>query len=65
MTFLLETVDDILERVDLPSPIGAQIVITGTGSEDYALPSNFKRLQRDPMSVYETTTNQPRVHSCS
>jgi hypothetical protein len=56
--FLLETVDDILERVDLPSPIGAQIVITGTGAEDYALPANFKRLQRDPMAVYETTTNR-------
>jgi len=56
--FLLETVDDILERVDLPSPLGAQVTITGDGSEDYDLPANFKRLQRDPMAVYETTTNR-------
>lgn len=56
--FLLETVDDILERVDLPSPISAQQVITGDGSEDYSLNSNFRRLQRDAMAVYETTTNR-------
>lgn len=54
--FLSETVDDILDRVDLPSPIGAQTVITGTGGETYSLPVNFKRLARDPMAVYETTT---------
>jgi hypothetical protein len=57
--FFLETVDDILERVDLPSPIAAQTVITGDGSEDYDLPANFKRLQRDMLAVYETT-NQRR-----
>lgn len=56
--FLLETLDDILERVDLPAPVGAQTTITGTGAEDYDLPANFKRLQRDPMAVYETTTNR-------
>lgn len=56
--FLLETVDDILERVDLPSPFAAQTTITGDGSEDYDLPANFKRLMRDPMAVYETTTNR-------
>lgn len=56
--FFLETVDDILERVDLPSPFAAQTVITGDGSEDYNLPANFKRLQRDQLAVYETTTNR-------
>lgn len=51
--FMMETVDDVLERVDLPSPIGAQTVITGDGSETYTLPSNFKRLHRGPLSVYD------------
>ena len=54
--FLLETVDNILERLDLPSPIGKQTTITGDGSETYSLPSDFKRLQRDVAAVYETTT---------
>lgn len=53
--FLLETVEDISERVDLPAPIGASTVITGDGSETYDLPSDFLRVQRDPMAVYETT----------
>lgn len=54
--FLLETVEDIQERVDLPSPIGKEYELTGDGSETYDLPSDFKRLMRDPMAVYETTT---------
>lgn len=54
--FLLETVDDVLDRCDLPEPIGATYTLTGTGAETYALPSQFKRLQRDPLAVYETTT---------
>lgn len=57
--FLLETVADILDRVDLPSPIGAQAVITGDGSETYNLPSSFRRLHRGAFAVYETT-NQRR-----
>lgn len=56
--FLLETVDDILERVDLPSPIGATYSITGDGSETYSLPSQFKRLTRDHLAVYDTFLNQ-------
>ena len=56
--FLSETVDEISDRVDLPGPIGKTYVITGTGAEDYALPSDFKRLARDPMAVYETTTTR-------
>lgn len=56
--FLPATVDDILARVDLPSPIGKQTVITGDDSENYSLPSDFLRLTRDPLAVYETTTSR-------
>lgn len=52
--FLVDTANDILDRVDLPSPIGAQTTITGTGVETYSLPSDFKRLQRDNLAVYDT-----------
>lgn len=54
--FMLECVDEILERLDLPSPIGKQFTLNGDGSETYSLPSDFKRTMRDPMAVYETTT---------
>ena len=53
---LVETIEDIRDRVDLPAPIGKQTTITGDGSESYSLPSNFHRLQRDALAVYETTT---------
>lgn len=56
--FLMETVDDILERVDLPSPIGAQTTIAGDGNATYALPSDFKRLARDKMAVYDITLDR-------
>jgi len=56
--FLTETVDELLERVDWPSPIATDTVISGTGVETYSLPSDFKRLTRDPLSVYETTTTR-------
>lgn len=52
--FLVDTADDILDRVDLPSPIGGQTTITGTGVETYSLPSNFKRMQRDSLAAYDT-----------
>lgn len=52
--FLVDTADDILDRVDLPSPIGGQTTITGTGVETYALPANFRRVQRDRLAVYDT-----------
>ncbi len=51
--FLSETVDDILDRVDLPSPIGASTTITGTGAETYDLPENYVRLHRSDLSVYD------------
>lgn len=57
--YLLETVDDIQERIDLPSPIGKRQTLTGTGStnsdgsETFTLNSDFKRLQRDDWAVYD------------
>lgn len=52
--FLAQTVDDILDRCDLPAPIGAQYTLTGDGSETYDLPSAFRRMKRGPWAVYET-----------
>lgn len=51
--FLRETVNDLLDRVDWPSPIGAQTTISGTGVATYNLPADFRRLQRNPYSVYD------------
>lgn len=59
--FLLETVDDVLDRVDLPSPIGAQTTITGTGAETYNLPSNFKRLHRSDLAVYDVLQDRAGI----
>lgn len=59
--FLPETVDEILDRIDLTSPIGKQTTITGDGSEDYALPTDFRRLKRDPLAVYETANTRRAV----
>lgn len=56
--FLNETADELLERIDWPDPIAQDTVITGDGSEAYTLPSDFKRLTRDPLTVYETTTTR-------
>lgn len=51
--FLDETREDIATRCDWIGPIGKVQVITGTGDEDYALPTDFLRLQRDDYAVYE------------
>ena len=59
--FLIQTVEDILERVDLPSPVGAQTTITGTGAETYSLPANFLRLQRDELAVYDAALDRPCI----
>lgn len=56
--FLLETVDELLDRIDWPSPIGKVQQITGDGSENYSLNSDFKRLAQDGMAVYEETTTR-------
>jgi hypothetical protein len=53
--FLTETIDELLERVDWPDPITKDTTITGDGTADYTLPSDFKRLTRDPLTVYEGT----------
>lgn len=52
--FLLETVDDVLDRVDLPSPITQIASITGDGSETYDLPPAFKRMTRNRTAVYDS-----------
>lgn len=59
--FLRETVDDLLDRVDWPQPIGAQTTIVGTGVAVYALPADFKRLQRNPYSVFDEQLDAPGI----
>lgn len=59
--FLRQTCDDLLDRVDWPSPIGITYTVTGTGAEEYALPANFRRLQRHPYSVYDSQLDQAGV----
>ncbi len=54
--FMLEAADEILERLDLPAPNGSQVEIIGTGVDQYSLPTDFKRIKRTTMSVYESTT---------
>lgn len=51
--FLDETVDDILERIDVTGPVSKSVTITGNGGATYALPANYKRLHRGEYSVYE------------
>jgi hypothetical protein len=53
-----EVKDEILERLDLPSPITTDTTITGTGVASYSLPSDFLRLTRDQLSVYETSSTR-------
>ncbi|MEJ5081053.1 phage adaptor protein [Ochrobactrum sp. MYb379] len=56
--FLLETVEELIERLDWPDPTTKDLIITGTGVEKYDLPSDFSRLTRDDFAVYETTTTR-------
>lgn len=56
--FLVQTVEDLQDRMDWPAPIGKQATITGTGVEEYDLPSDYLRMMRDRYSVYER--NQTR-----
>jgi uncharacterized membrane protein len=55
---MYETVEEILERVDLPSPITVDYDIVGTGAETYNLLTSFSRLTRDTGAVYEKTRNR-------
>ena len=51
--FLVETVDEIIDRKDLIEPIAKKQTLTGNGSERYQLNSSFVRLTRNDMAVYE------------
>ena len=59
--YLLEAVEDVLDRFDMPTPIGKQYTIPSDGSEVYALPTDFRRLARSDLAVYETTTTRRRA----
>ena len=59
--FWRECIDDLLDRVDWPSPIGVQYTLTGTGAATYNLPADFRRLQRNPYSVYDVQLDAPGV----
>ena len=66
--FLRETIDDILDRCDLPSPVANQQTLTGgagttqaDGSERFSLNSDFRRLQRDDMAIYDPQQDRPVV----
>ena len=65
--FFLETVEDILDRVDLGEPIAKTQTITGgggtytlnaDGSGNYGLNSNFRRMQRDEWAVYDNAQDR-------
>jgi hypothetical protein len=53
--FMGDTVADVMDRLDLASPIGKTVTLTGTGAETLALPDDFRRVQRSRYSVYEPT----------
>ena len=53
LDFLGETIDDILNRVDVVGPVSKTATITGTGVETYNLPANMARLHRGKYAVYE------------
>lgn len=59
--FMQETIDDVLERVDLPTPFGAQVTIATDGSETYTLPVAFKRLHRTGLAVYDQSLDRACV----
>ena len=63
-----KTIDDILDRCDLPSPVANQQTLTGgagttqaDGSERFNLNSDFRRLQRDEMAIYDPQQDRPVV----
>lgn len=62
--FMRETIDDVIARCDLPSPVGAQQTLTGgagttqsDGSERFSLNSDFVRMQRDRYALYDPLQN--------
>lgn len=66
--FLQETVSDILDRLDLPGPIGKSTTLVGgagttnaDGSETFSLPTDFLRMQRGELAVYDQQQDRPAV----
>lgn len=66
--FLRETIDDVLDRCDLASPVANQQTIVGgagtaqaDGSERFSLNSDFRRLQRDDYAIYDPQQDRPVV----
>lgn len=56
--FLSETADDVLRRVDLPSPLSVRLSATiADGETLYSLPENFIRLAQGKLAVYEPEPN--------
>jgi hypothetical protein len=58
--FLDQTISDIQDRLDLIGPMSKTVTISGNGSETYALPGDFLRLNRGPFAVLETQRSQRR-----
>ncbi len=56
--FLVDTIDEILRRVDLPEPVGKSYLLTGTGVTEYDLPVDFHRLDRGEDAVIELSLNR-------
>ena len=52
------TVDELLDRVDWPAPVGATATFSGNGDASYSIPAGFKRVVRDELAVFETTNNR-------
>lgn len=70
--YLLQTVEDIQDRVDLPAPVGASVKLselTSTTTTDpvfgtiraFTLPENFKRLHREEIAIYDAEQDRPAV----
>lgn len=66
--FMLQTVEDIQDRLNLPEPMGAKVklsalssTIDADGSRVFALPSTFKRLHRSELAVYDAEQDRPAV----
>ena len=61
--FLIETVEDLLDRVDWPTPIGLSDEHTVSAAEEtagvFTLETDFRRLNRDEFAVYDTTQDRP------
>lgn len=65
--FLDDTIKELQKRVDWEEPLGADVVIEGstnissdTDQSTHELPTNFYRINRDDLAVYERTTTRRR-----